>query len=273
MTEGRGTQISAELREAVDRALAEQEAFENRRASVLGRGTERLTSPIAGLLGRLIPSSVVVAALDRADRATGMRMPWEVTGHSFDDLAACEAAALRVQGWATGTHAATGAVGGLFGAAGLAADIPATLVVSAHTVRATGAAFGFPGDGEEERQFRLRVLSLATSLAGSRRKTAMAEVQDWAGYLATPEGRQALDTAVDWAMDKVVDRIARQLGVSLGSRKAGQIVPLVGGVVGAVVNASFQTDVARSARYAYRQRWLMQRRLLPAPQVEAGDDA
>ena len=41
--------------------------------------------------------------------------------------------------------------------------------------------------------------------------------------------------------------------------------PPVGGVVAASVNASFQTDVSRAARYAYRQRWLMARQLLPGP--------
>jgi hypothetical protein len=35
------------------------------------------------------------------------------------------------------------------------------------------------------------------------------------------------------------------------------------------VNASFQADVSHAARYAYRQRWLLERHALPAP-VEAG---
>ena len=43
--------------------------------------------------------------------------------------------------------------------------------------------------------------------------------------------------------------------------------PILGIAVAAVVNASFQTDVARAARYGYRQRWLMARRLLPSAEA------
>ena len=87
-----------------------------------------------------------------------------------------------------------------------------------------------------------------------------------AEWMNTPEGRIVLDKGGEWVSEKVVERIARQLGVNLGSRKAGQVVPIVGGAVAAVVNASFQTDVSRAARYAYRLRWLMARKLLPEPE-------
>ena len=53
-------------------------------------------------------------------------------------------------------------------------------------------------------------------------------------------------------------RVAAVLGVNLASRKIAQITPIIGAVVGAGVNASFQADVSRAARHAYRTRWLAQ---------------
>lgn len=252
----------------VKQVLEEQERFEQARATRLGQGAERLTAPIGGLIGKVIPPELVRQGLQLADKAAGYTIPSEVTSHDLDDLEACEAAALRVQGWSVGTNAATGAGAGFFGAAGLTAEIPATISLAARNVRATGAAYGFAGDSEAEATYRLLVLEVATSMAGDRRSETIASLKDLAEVLATPEGQVALEKGGRWVVDKVVERIARQLGISLGAKKTGQVVPVVGGAVAAMVNASFQTDVSRAARYAYRLRWLMGRRMLPAPRNE-----
>lgn len=256
------------MSEAVQRAIREQKEFESRRATRLGRGAERLTSPIGGLIGRMVPPGLVRQALRQADRAAGLTIPRELMRHDVDSILACDAAALRVQAWAQGTNAATGGAAGWFGAAGLAVDLPATIALSARNVRATAAAYGFYGDDEAERAFRLMVLEVATSLAGDRRQDTLDGLNALARELSTPEARVILDRGGRWVTEKIVERVARQLGVSLAARKAGQIVPVVGGVVAATVNASFQADVARAARYAYRQRWLMARKALPAPEEE-----
>lgn len=249
----------------IQKVLAEQKDFEERRATVMGQGAERLTAPVSGWIARLIPAGAMRAALRGADRAAGLTLPSELISHELSDLTACDTAALRVQAWAQGTNAATGGVAGWFGGAGLAVDIPATIGLAARNVRATGAAYGFPDDNDEERAFRLMVLEVATSMASAGRQESLRDLNTLAAKLSTPEARYVLSKGGDWVTDKLVERIARQLGLSLASRKAGQLVPIVGGAVAAVVNASFQVDVARAARYAYRQRWLMERRLLPAP--------
>ncbi|WP_116131378.1 EcsC family protein [Tropicimonas sp. IMCC34043] len=258
-TEGSPSQMAAEmLREALER----QRRFEQRRQTRMGRGAERLTAPIGGLLGRLLPPALIRRGLALADRAMGPTVPRAATAHSVDDLAACEAAAMRVQAWASGTNAATGGASGFFGAAGMTADIPATIALAARNVRATGAAFGFHGDDAEERLYRLMVLEVAATAAEDGRRRSIENLNAMAAFLASPEGRLVLERGGTWVSDKVVERIARQLGFSLAGRKAGQMVPVIGGAVAAVVNASFQTDVARAARYAYRQRWLMERRMI-----------
>lgn len=252
----------------IEKALAEQKAYEDRRATMMGQGAERLTAPISGWIARLIPAGAMRAALRGADRAAGLTLPSELTGHDTSDLAACDKAALRVQAWSQGTNAASGGLAGWFGGAGLAVDIPATIGLAARNVRGTGAAYGFTEDSPEERAFRLMVLEVATSMASGKRKELLNNLNDLAAALSTPEARYLLTKGGDWVTDKLVERIARQLGLSLASRKAGQLIPIIGGAVAAVVNASFQVDVARAARYAYRQRWLMQRKLLPAPEKD-----
>ena len=249
-------------------ALARQRAFEERKPTRLGRGAERLTAPLGSFVGRFVPPGLVRQGLSMADRAAGYTIPAALSGHSVEDLEACERAAKQVQGWAVGANAGTGGAAGFFGAAGMAADIPATIALAARNVRATGAAYGFEGDSDEERAWRLVILQAATARADQGRDDTLAQLSDMAAWLASPEGRIVMERGGQWVTDTVIERIARQLGFSLAGRGAGRVVPVVGGVVAATVNASFQTDVSRAARYGYRMRWLMHRRLLEGPAEE-----
>ena len=253
------------LRDAVAEAIEAQRSFEEARPTRLGRGAERLTAPLGSVFGSVIPPAVVRRGVAAADRLAGATMPNGISGHDLTDIAACERAAVRVQGWAAGANAATGAASGFFGAAGLTVDIPATITLAVRNVRATGATYGFDGDSADERAFRLMVLEVATSQAGETRDESIAALNRMAVWLRSPEGRLVAEKGGEWLRDKVIERIARQLGFSLTGRGLGRVVPIVGGVVAASVNASFQTDVSRAARYAYRQRWLMARQLLPGP--------
>jgi hypothetical protein len=261
----RGAEVLAE-------ALRAQKAYEQRRSTRLGRGAERVTAPFGGAFARAVPPEMVRAALRAADGLAGMTLS-EIAGHDSHDLDACEAAARRVQAWAAGSNAATGAAAGWFGAAGMTADIPATIALAARNVRATGLAYGFSETTEEEAAFRLMILEVATSQADAGRAERLEELNRMAQWLTTPQGRLVLEKGGEWVAEKVVERVARQLGASLAGRKAGQVVPVVGGAVAAVINASFQTDVARAARYGYRQRWLMARRLIGAPGAERSESA
>lgn len=255
--------------ELIERVLDEQKAFENRRTTRLGRGAERLTAPVGGVLAQMIPPGVVRMALRQADHVAGLTIPASLQSHDPDDIAACDAAALRVQAWAQGANAATGSAAGWFGAAGLTADLPATIALAARNVRATGVVYGFTEDNDAERVFRLMVLDAATALASEQRQNTLISLNDLARQLNAPEMQYVLRTGGEWMVEKVVERVARQLGFNLAGQKIGQIVPVIGAVVAAAVNASFQVDVARAARYAYRQRWLIARSALPSPERTA----
>jgi len=269
MSDAKPPRKTDDISAVIARVIEEQKGFEQKRATRLGQGAEKLTAPIGGLLAGLIPSGVLRAGLRQADRVAGLTVPTEITSHDTGDILACDVAARRVQAWAQGTNAATGGAAGWFGAAGLAADVPATIALAARNVRATGAAYGFVADSEAEQVFRLMVLEVATSLASDKRRETLDSLGALARRLSSPEARIILDKGGEWVTEKIVERVARQLGLSLATRKAGQIVPIIGSAVAAAVNASFQVDVARAARYAYRQRWLIERKLLPAPQENA----
>lgn len=255
---------------AVERVLEDQRTYENRRGTKFGQGAEKLTAPLGNLISKIVPPELVKKALQLADKASGLTIPTAITSHDTNDLDACENAARRVQAWSQGTNAATGGAAGWFGAAGLTADISATIALAARNVRATGAAYGFTNASEAEETFRLAILEVATSMASDKREKSIEGINDLARKLNDPKTKFILDKGGEWVTEKVVERIARKMGISLAGRKAGQIVPVIGGAVGATVNASFQTDVSRAARYAYRQRWLMERKMLVSPEeVEA----
>ncbi len=251
------------LSATISMVLKRVQDYEGERATRLGKGFEKVTAPIGGALAAVVPDAWVLNILHAADKAAEYTLPADKSPKSFDDIEACEAAALYVQGWAAGLNAASGGATGFWGAAGAAADIPATLTLAACNVRATGAAFGFAGDSEDERAFRLMVLELATRQAGDARRETVTQLRAFAELLNQPKVRVVVDQASNWVAEKIAERVARQLGVSLAGRKLGQVVPVVGGVVAASVNASFQTDVSRAARYAYSLRWLMRQKLLP----------
>jgi len=251
--------------DAVAEAIDRQGAYERRRPTRLGRGVEALTSRLGPVLSKVIPPEWVLRALEMSDHAAGWTVP--KMDHDHNTLEDCHAAALRVQGWAQGLNASSGFTAGVWGGPGLAVDIPATLVLAARSVRATGVAYGFDGDNADERTLRLMVLEVATVMASDAREETLGRFNRAVRRLNDPALSAVAETGIDHMMSTVVEKVARQLGVSLAGRKFGQIVPVAGGLFGAVVNASFQADVARAARYAYEKRWLMARQMLEAPDV------
>ena len=57
-------------------------------------------------------------------------------------------------------------------------------------------------------------------------------------------------------VDQVVERVSRAIALASFRRRAGMVVPFVGAAVGGAINASFQRDVSKAARFAYQARRL-----------------
>lgn len=231
----------------------EQSKFRSAKPSKLGRGIERLTNPFGKAMASVVPDALVEGLLKAIDKAAGL--PALVRfDHDMADLAACRAAARKVERAAKAINGATGAASGFGGAISMGLDIPATFAIALRNIRDTGRAYGYDGAGEAEALFRLQILELA-SLADPEQRAERIAALDAA---IAPDGAlRPLPENGAPLVDAAVERISRAIALKSFRSKAGMIVPVVGSAIGAVVNAAFQDDVAAAARFAYQQRRLV----------------
>ena len=233
--------------------LKEQRKFRESKPSWLGRGIERLTHPFGKAMAGVIPKSVVEAVLKGLDRAVGA--PQLVNfDHDPNDLAAAHRAAERVARTARAVSASTGAAAGIGGVLSMGADIPATIAIALRTIRDTGRAFGFDGEGPGEKLFRLQILELAALDDPEERSQRIAGLEE--GIAADGGLAHADHEHITPVVDQVVERISRAIAFATFRKRAGMIMPVVGSVVGGIVNSSFQNDVGKAARFAFQARKL-----------------
>jgi hypothetical protein len=237
--------------------LAEQDAYRKAPPSAFPRAVRSLARPVSLLTDRLIPAKTVEAALAAADWAASVSIRKAAISHDFGDLEACDAAATDIRRWALGYAATGGGAAGVFGIAGLAVDVPATITLALRTARLTGLCYGFGGEAPAERIFILDALQLAGANSRDEKRAALARLElDRTDLPAESWGRIVKLTGQSAGAQAAAKRVAQVLGTNLSVRKVGQMAPLVGAAIGAGVNAAFQNDVALAARHAYRERWL-----------------
>ena len=239
----------------------EQRRFRTAKPSRLGRGIERLTHPFGKAIAGVIPKRAVEAILQGLDRAVGMPQLVKFD-HDPSDLTAAHAAAKSVARTARTISASTGAAAGLGGALSMSADIPATIGIALRTIRDTGRAYGYDGEGPAEKLFRLQILELAALDDPEQRTTSIADLEAAIG----PDGNlvDAEHEQIVPMVDQAVERISRAIAFASFRSRAGMIVPVVGSVVGGIVNSSFQNDVGKAARFAFQARRLKET-AAPAP--------
>ncbi len=240
---------------AQTRIERDQRTYRNSRPSRLGRGIERLTNPFAKAIAAVVPAWLmerVVRGIDSAASAPQLTR----FDHDITDLAACRRAAKRVETRAQAINGASGMAAGFGGALTMGADIPATIAVAVRTIRDTGLAYGFDGAGKAEQLFRMQILELAALNEPAQRQTAIAGIEAAIG----PDGDLvAVDPDRHGSLvDQAVERVSRAIAFASFRKRAGMIMPVVGSAVGGIVNASFQSDVSRAARFAFQERRLRQ---------------
>lgn len=233
----------------------EQQQFRESKPSRLGRGIERLTHPFGKALASIVPKGLVEAVLKGLDRAVGAPQLVRFT-HDVSDIDAAHRAAEKVARAARSVSAATGAAAGLGGAISMSADIPATIAVALRTIRDTGRAYGFEGEGPAEKLFRLQILELAALNNPDEREQRITELEEGIG--AHGQLVHADHEHITPVVDQAVERISRALALASFRSRAGMIVPLLGSVVGGIVNSSFQSDVGKAARFAFLARRMEQ---------------
>ena len=235
--------------------ISEQRRFRDSKPSRLGRGIEKLTHPFGSAIASIVPKNVVEAILKGLDSAVGA--PQLVRfDHDISDMTAARDAAKSVSRAARSINAATGAAAGLGGALTMSGDIPATIAIALRSIRDTGRAYGFEGEGAAEKLFRLQILELAALDEPDVREQRIAALEASIGSDGTLVQAEHEHTVP--VVDQAIERISRAIAFSTFRSRAGMIVPVLGSVVGGLVNSSFQNDVGKAARFAFQARRLKQ---------------
>ena len=151
----------------------QQQAFRDSKPSLIGRGFEAFTNPVGGAVANLVPQSVVRGVLRGIDQAIGAPQLVKFD-HDLTDLKACQNAAERVAIATRAISGTTGAASGVGGILTMGLDIPATIALALRCIRDTGRAYGFEGEGEAEKLFRLQILELAALNDPEQRKARIA---------------------------------------------------------------------------------------------------
>ena len=231
----------------------EQSEFRDSAPSFLGRGIEAITSPATKIASKFIPSSLIDKIVKTIDTAASEPQLVKFK-HDQSDMRRCQIAAQNVGRTAQILNSATGAVSGFSGALTTTTDVPATIALAVRNIRDTGRAYGYQGDGPAEQLFRLQILEIAALNGKEVRKKRIADLES---QIANNGELIAPDPAVNQPLtDQAIERISRALALAIPQKKAGSFIPIVGAVISAAVNASFQTDISKTARFAFQARRL-----------------
>ena len=231
----------------------QQQAFRTSKPSLIGRGFEKITSPVGGAVAGFVPNGLVRGVLKGIDQAVGTPQLVKFD-HDLTDLKACHDAAERVAIAVRAISGTTGAASGIGGILTMGLDIPATIALALRCIRDTGRAYGYDGKGARERLFRLQILELASINDKKQRAERLAALE--AGIGADGSLSEVPPEEIDPVIEQAVERVSRALAIALFRRRVGAAVPLVGSVIGGAVNVSFQGDIGEAARFAYQERRL-----------------
>ncbi|WP_303839809.1 EcsC family protein [Selenomonas ruminantium] len=245
--------------------------WKNREPSVVSQGLGTLAAPLAWLVKKVIPESAMRAVLNGANSAGefladegDIRKEAGVVSLEelrYKNLKLSDELANSVHNWAIGIAAGEGAAAGAGGVLGMAADIPAILTLALRTIHKIALCYGYKTNGEEEKIFVLKVLSLAGSNSMAEKNEAlmtlkMLQVTIQRNTWKAIEKKSAEQLCKESAV-AAIRSLCKQLGINFTKRKAMQAIPVIGAGVGAAVNADFLRDVGWAARRSYQQRWLV----------------
>ena len=156
-------------------------------------------------------------------------------------------------GWHKVASAASGAVGGAFGLAALAVELPVSTTIMMRSIADVAR-----GEGADlaDRQTQLECV-MVLALGGNARDDDAAEVGYFAvreamtravSHAATHLGRHGLAKEGAPALIRLITLIAEHYSVNVTEKAAAQLLPLIGAVGGATVNTIFIDHFQAMAR-------------------------
>ncbi|MCK9192668.1 MAG: EcsC family protein [Nevskia sp.] len=239
----------------------------------------KATGPAASAVQRVIPVALLRKALDTvqrvaiqtADRASILK---RAGVGELDDLRAtqleiCDGLAAQVQARGVALAGGTGAMFGIAGAFGLAADIPTLLLQAFRVIHRTGLCYGEDCTSAEKQRLTIAIFALASANSVAEKQAALAAIATvsdvhtaaWRDGIERTAEREFAKEAAIYSLNNLSKTLAERFGL----RKAVGGVPVFGAVVGGAVNALYLRDIAKAAQIAFQQRWLAERAHEEAP--------
>lgn len=245
--------------------------WRDRPPAFIGRTAARATGPVGRAVGALIPASALRLALQTVE-ATARQVGDQrsilrrakvnsLNALATGSLEPCDVLSRHVARRSMLMAGSSGALFGVAGGLGLAADVPTLLVIAFRSIYRVGLCYGedcMTGD----RQLPLAVFALASANNQAEKQVAWDAVCATAGpdvASAAVRGsalRAAHQSVVKSTATLGFSRVARQVGTRLGWRMAAEAVPVAGAFVGGSVNVWYLRDVSAAAQRAFRWRWL-----------------
>lgn len=212
---------------------------------------KRLSLPAARAIEKLIPDTVIRAAIEKSYDVSDLLAGQEEIRRraGVDDLEElCQGSLERCDELAAGVRVTAESVaaveGGVTGAGGILTtflDVPLLFILSLATIRRVGHCYGYPLDQRRGRHFVLGILIAA--MAGSLKLR-----RERVGHLHELE-----DLLIEETQEDIVTEEALSF---LFQIEVFEDVPGVGVASGAALNWFFMRRVAETARMVFQERWL-----------------
>lgn len=241
--------------------------------SVISKTFGIVLSPITWLINKIIPEAAIRGALDFSSSAAewltdtkdivrdaGVSSVGDLKIH---DLEKSDGLANEVHNWAIGIGTAEGGATGAVGLPGMAADIPAIIVLALRTIHKVGVCYGFEVKTKHDKEFVLAILAASGANDMGEKIAALSTLRAIEVAIAKETWKGLAQKAAANQLGKEagvigIRNLAKQLGINLTKRKALQAIPAIGAIVGASVNGWYIKEVGWAARRAFQERWLIE---------------
>lgn len=256
--------------------------WENTPPSYLAQAVGVISSPLSLAVTQLIPENTIIKTLEYSFSAlkalrgnSDLLVEAEKIGYKVDRVTEllnapihiCDCLCGYASRWAKSLAGTEGAVTGLMGIAGIAADIPAIILLALRTIDKIAACYGYEviTSSEGEKIFALHCLSISTANTLEDKKDAIAKAIEISSKLdkKSSETLKELNKNANFAtiisketLNATIRNIAKQLCINLVRRKSTQIIPIVGFGIGAALNILFISDVIEASQRLYQKRRL-----------------
>ncbi|MCK9509235.1 MAG: EcsC family protein [Pigmentiphaga sp.] len=216
----------------------ENPGFTARLAHAVGKPIESLFSRLPGVMHKTLQAgtrSAVTKAVEIAVRSLGT-----------NTMASKET-------WHKAAVGLTGGVGGAFGVAGLAVELPISTTLILRSIADIARANGESLDQAEVRLECVRVLALGSPAPGDdsvdagyfASRAALAQMVAASAQHVTAHGVSSTGSPV---LLKLITEIASRFSIVVGEKAMAQAVPMVGALGGAAINTLFMTHFQEMAK-------------------------